>query len=68
MGGGGERPGCIILTVYLVSCDSQCSVALPRVGVGQCVIVEFPDHTQVPFYFYKALIMNLSLYHSDSAI
>ena len=31
--GGEERAGCFTLTVFRVSCDSQCSVALPR-GAG----------------------------------
>ena len=27
---GEERAGCFALTVFLMSCDSQCSVALPH--------------------------------------
>ena len=29
-----ERAGCFALTVFLVSCDYKCSVALPRGAVG----------------------------------
>ena len=34
-----------------MSCDSQCSVALPGCAVGglRCVIVEFPDHSHLLF-------------------
>ena len=32
-----------------MSCDSQCSVALPH--VLQCVIAVFPDHTHLFFFF-----------------
>ena len=31
---GEKRIACFILTVFLVSCDSQCSVALPDGAVG----------------------------------
>ena len=31
---GEERAGCFTLTVFLMSCDSKCSVALPYCGVG----------------------------------
>ena len=39
------------LTVFLVSCDSQCSVAFLTVPwVGQrCLIVVFPGHTHLLF-------------------
>ena len=34
----------VALTVFLMSCDSQCSVALPHSAVGclQCMIVVLP--------------------------
>ena len=31
---GEERAGCLALIVFLVSCDSQCFVALPHGAVG----------------------------------
>ena len=31
---GEERAGCFALIVFLMSCDNQCSVALPRAVVG----------------------------------
>ena len=31
---GEERAGCFALTVFLMSCYSQCSVALPHSAVG----------------------------------
>ena len=49
---GEERAGCFALTVYLVSCGGQCSVALsqgPWVCVP-CVNVIFPDHTHLLFW------------------
>ena len=35
---GEERAGCFVLTVFLVSCDSRCSVALPHGAMGQYVV------------------------------
>ena len=32
--GGEERAGCFALTVCLMSCDSQCYVALPQCALG----------------------------------
>ena len=37
-----ERVDCFSVTVFLVSCDNQCSV-VPWVGL-RCVTVVFPDH------------------------
>ena len=34
---GEEKAGCFPLTVYLMSCDNQCSVALPHGAVGWSV-------------------------------
>ena len=31
---GEERSGCFALTVFVMSCSSQCSVALPRGAKG----------------------------------
>ena len=50
----GIRAGCFPPTVFLVSCNSQCSVALPVflavpwVGL-RSVIVVFPDHIHFLF-------------------
>ena len=40
-----------------MSCDSQCSVALPRGAAGslRCVIVVFPDYTHLLFSPLKLL-------------
>ena len=35
-----RRAGCFALTVLLMSCDSQCSVALPHGAVGWSVICD----------------------------
>ena len=37
---GEERAGCFILTVFLVSCGSQCSVAFPPGAVGWSVVCD----------------------------
>ena len=46
-----ERPGCYTLTVLLMSCDSQCSLANPQDALvsQRYVIVVFPNHTQLLF-------------------
>ena len=39
---GEDRAGCFILTVFLMSCDTACSVALPHGAVGRsavCMII-----------------------------
>ena len=49
----GSESWLLYFAVFLVSLDSQCSVALPHGVVGwsaQCVIVVFPDHTQLLFW------------------
>ena len=33
-----ERAGCFVITFFLMSCDSQCSVALPYGAVGWSVL------------------------------
>ena len=38
---GEGRTGCLILTVFLMSHDSQCSVALPHGGVGWSGVCDF---------------------------
>ena len=35
-----ERAGCFALSVFLVSCDSQCSVALPGSPVGWSAVCD----------------------------
>ena len=35
-----ERAGFFALIVFLVSCDSQCSVALPRGAVGSSAVCD----------------------------
>ena len=48
---GEESAGCFALTVFLMSCDMQCSVALPHGAVGWSAVwgVVFPDHTHLLF-------------------
>ena len=46
---GEEGAGCFILTVFLMSFDSQCSDMVPWVGL-QCVA--FPDHTHLLFWLH----------------
>ena len=48
---GEERAGCFALTVFLLSFDSQCSVALPHGAVGWSAVcdVVFFDHTYLLF-------------------
>ena len=36
--GGEESAGCFALTVFLMSCDIQCSVALPHGAVGRSAV------------------------------
>ena len=52
-----ERAGCFALNVFLVSCDSQCSVALPRGDVVSplCVIVVFDFGLLVQQMMFKGL-------------
>ena len=38
--GGKERAGCFILTVFLMSCDSQCFVSLPQCAVGWSAVCD----------------------------
>ena len=38
---GEERAGCFTLTVFLMSCDSQCHVALPCGAVGWPAVCDF---------------------------
>ena len=47
----GKRELFVLLTVFLRSCDSQCSVALAQSTVGwlRCVIVLCSDHTHLLF-------------------
>ena len=35
-----ESAGCFALTVFLMSCDSQCSVALPHGAVGWSAVCD----------------------------
>ena len=46
-----KRAGCFALTVFLMSCDRQCSVVLPRGAVGWSVACDlvFPYHTHLLF-------------------
>ena len=37
---GVERVGCFALTVFLMSYDSECSLALPRGAVGWCAVCD----------------------------
>ena len=50
---------CFALTVFLMACDSQCSVALTHVlWVGLwCVILVFPDHIHLLFFFHLSRVM-----------
>ena len=47
------RAGCFTLIVYMISCDCYCSVVLPSgaMGLSAVVIVLFPDHTHIRFYY-----------------
>ena len=36
-----ERVGCYDLTVFLMSCDGQCSLALPCGAIGWSVVCDF---------------------------
>ena len=36
----GKRAGCFVLTVFLMSCDSQCSVALPHGAMSWSVMCD----------------------------
>ena len=38
--GGEERAGCINLTIFLMSCDSQCSMTLPNGFIGQSALCD----------------------------
>ena len=38
--GGEERFGCFAFTVFLLSCDSQCSVALPGGAVDRSALCD----------------------------
>ena len=44
---GEERIDYFTLTVFLMSCDSQCFVALPHGAVDWSVVC---DYTRLPFY------------------
>ena len=35
-----EKAGCFALTAFLMSCDSQCSVALPHGGMGWSAVCD----------------------------
>ena len=37
---GEEKAGCFTLTVFLVTCDSQCFVALPHGAVGSSAVCD----------------------------
>ena len=37
---GEERAGCFTLTIFLMSCDSRCSVALPDGAVGWSAVCD----------------------------
>ena len=51
-----ERAGCFAFVVLRMSCYCICSVALPYGAVGclQCVIMVFPDHTHLIFFYLVA--------------
>ena len=46
-----ERAGCLNLTVFLISCDCKCAVAIPHDAVGWSAVcdVVISDHTQLLF-------------------
>ena len=46
-----ERAGCFTLTVFLISCDSQCSVAIPPGAVDWSAVCDyvFPVSTYLLF-------------------
>ena len=46
-----KRAVCFTLVFLLMSCDCNCSAALPHGAMcwsAVCVIVVFPDHTHLP--------------------
>ena len=53
-----ERAVCFTLTVFLMSCDRQCSVALPYGAVFWSAVCAcgIPDHTHL-FFFYITWIV-----------
>ena len=59
---GEERTGCFALNVFLVSCDSQCLVALPHGDVVSllCVIVVFDFGLLVQQMMFKGLFYIIS--------
>ena len=48
---GEDKAVCFTLIVFLMFCDSQCSVVLPNGTMGglQCVIVVLLEHTRLIF-------------------
>ena len=52
-----ERAGCFTLTIFLVSCDSQCLVAISPGAVGWSAVCDcvFPACT---YLFFEAEMLN----------
>ena len=55
-----ERAYCFTLTVFLMSCDSQCCVALPRSAMGWSVVCD----CDIPSSNSLALFNYVLTYHS----
>ena len=60
-----ERAGCFAFIVFRMSC--YCNVpwlflTMPWAGL-QCVVVVFPDHTHLLFFWSKVWIFSFSVHH-----
>ena len=55
---------CVAITVFLISCDSQCSVALPHGAVGWSAVCDcaIPDHTHLYFMLKRTRLVGYSIH------